>query len=79
MGHGELIDSMIHDGLWDVYGQRHMGTYGDRCADKCELTRKDQDDFAVRSFTRARKAVADGVFEDEIVPVPVTVKSKPPS
>jgi acetyl-CoA C-acetyltransferase len=76
MGHGELLDALIQDGLWDVYGQRHMGTYGDLCADKCELSRKDQDDFAVRSFTRARKAVADGIFKDEIVPVPVTVKKQ---
>ncbi|HEX4588467.1 MAG TPA: acetyl-CoA C-acetyltransferase [Gemmataceae bacterium] len=76
MGHAELLDAMIQDGLWDIYGQRHMGTYGDRCADRCGLTRKDQDDFAVRSFTRARKAVAEGLFKDEIVPVPVTVKKQ---
>ncbi len=74
MGHGELIDAMIQDGLWDVYGKQHMGVYGDQCATKCNLTREDQDNFAVRSFTRARKAVADGVFKDEIVPVPITVK-----
>jgi acetyl-CoA C-acetyltransferase len=74
MGHGELYDAMILDGLWDVYGDKHMGTYGDRCAEKCGLTREDQDTFAVRSFTRARKAIAEGIFKDEIVPVPVTVK-----
>jgi acetyl-CoA C-acetyltransferase len=74
MGHGELIDAMIQDGLWDIYGNRHMGVYGDRCAAKCNLTREDQDNFAVRSFTLARKAVADGVFKNEIVPVPITVK-----
>jgi acetyl-CoA C-acetyltransferase len=74
MGHGELIDAMIQDGLWDVYGKQHMGVYGDQCAAKCNLTREDQDNFAVRSFTRARKAVADGVFKDEIVPVPITIK-----
>jgi acetyl-CoA C-acetyltransferase len=74
MGHGELIDAMIQDGLWDVYGNQHMGVYGDRCVVKCNLTRQDQDNFAVRSFTRARKAVVDGVFKDEIVPVSITVK-----
>jgi acetyl-CoA C-acetyltransferase len=74
MGHGELFDAMILDGLWDIYGDKHMGVYGDRCAQKCNLTREDQDNFAVRSFTRARKASADGVFKDEIVAVPVTVK-----
>src|SRR5262249_41749733 len=65
-----------HDGLWDVYHGKHMGHFGDRCAEKCGLTRADQDEFAIRSFTRARKAAADGTFEDEIVPVPVTVKKQ---
>jgi acetyl-CoA C-acetyltransferase len=74
MGHGELLDAMIVDGLWDVYGNKHMGTYGDQCAAKCNLTKEEQDSFAVRSFTRARKAVADGIFKEEIVPVPITVK-----
>jgi len=76
MGHGELLDAMILDGLWDVYGDKHMGVYGDRCAEKCNLTRADQDNFAVRSFTRARQASAEGVFKTEIVPVPVTLKKQ---
>src|SRR6516225_9427650 len=71
MGHGELLDAMILDGLWDVYGDKHMGVYGDRCAQKCNLTREELDNFAVRSHTRARKAAAGGAFKDEIVPVPV--------
>ena len=62
MGNGELIDSMIHDGLWDVYDNKHMGTCGDRCAQKYGFTKRQQDDFAVRSYTRARKAIADGIF-----------------
>lgn len=74
MGNAELVDAMIFDGLWDIYGNKHMGTYGDQCATKANLTRADQDDFAVRSFTRARQAIADGVFKAEIVPVPVVVK-----
>jgi acetyl-CoA C-acetyltransferase len=76
MGHGELIDSMIQDGLWDVYGGQHMGTYGDRCAAKYGFTRQEQDDFAVRSHSRARKAIESGVFTGEIVPVEITVKGK---
>ncbi len=76
MGHGELLDAMILDGLWDIYGDRHMGVYGDRCAQKCNLTRADQDNFAVRSYTRARKAITEGVFKSEIVPVPVTIKKQ---
>jgi acetyl-CoA C-acetyltransferase len=76
MGHGELLDSMIHDGLWDVYGNKHMGTYGDRCAQKYSFTKAEQDDFAVRSHTRARRAIADGIFAREIAPVAITVKGK---
>jgi acetyl-CoA C-acetyltransferase len=74
MGNGVLVDSMIHDGLWDVYGDKHMGIYGDQCAAKYGFTKQDQDDFAVRSYTRARKAIAEGVFDEEIVPV--EIKSK---
>jgi acetyl-CoA C-acetyltransferase len=74
MGDSTLVDSMIHDGLWDVYGNKHMGVYGDQCAAKCQFTKQMQDDFAVCSYTRARKAVAEGVFDDEIVPV--EIKSK---
>ena len=74
MGNGVLVDSMIHDGLWDVYGDKHMGIYGDQCAAKYGFTKQAQDDFAVRSYTRARKATAEGVFDDEIVPV--EIKSK---
>jgi acetyl-CoA C-acetyltransferase len=76
MGHGELLDSLIHDGLWDVYGNKHMGTYGDRCAQKYNFSKQQQDDFAVRSHTRARKAIADRIFAKEIVPVEVAVKGK---
>jgi acetyl-CoA C-acetyltransferase len=74
MGNGVLVDSMIHDGLWDVYGDKHMGIYGDQCAAKYQFTKQAQDDFAVRSYTRARKATAEGVFDDEVVPV--EIKSK---
>ncbi len=67
---------MIHDGLWDVYHQKHMGTCGDACASAFNITRREQDDFAVRSFTRARKAIAEGSFRDEIVPVEVGSRGK---
>ena len=74
LGNGELVDSVVHDGLWDVYGNKHMGTYGDQCAAKIGLTREDQDDFAVRSYVRARQAQAEGVFDAEIVPVTFQVR-----
>ncbi len=71
MGHGELVDSMIKDGLWDVYNDKHMGMCGDQCASKYDLTREDQDHFAVTSYQRAIKAMDEGIFADEIVPVEV--------
>jgi len=72
MGNGELIDAMIRDGLWDVYNKVHMGTCGDRCAEKFGFTRQQQDDFAVASFRRAIEAAGKGIFAQEIVPVQVT-------
>jgi acetyl-CoA C-acetyltransferase len=71
MGNGELIDSMIKDGLWDVYNNVHMGTCGDRCAEKYGFSRQQQDDYAVASFQRAIAATTKGVFAQEIVPVEV--------
>src|SRR5436309_4436277 len=71
MGNGELIDAMIQDGLWDVYNKVHMGTCGDRCAEKFSFTRQQQDDFAVTSFRRAIEAASKGIFAQEIVPVQV--------
>jgi len=71
LGHATVVDSMIQDGLWDVYGDRHMGYYGEQCAAKFQFTREQQDDFAIRSYTRARQATERGVFAEEIVPVEV--------
>jgi acetyl-CoA C-acetyltransferase len=72
MGNGELVDSMIRDGLWDVYNKVHMGTCGDKCAEKFSFTRQQQDDFAVASFKRAIEASAKGFSAKEIVPVQAT-------
>jgi acetyl-CoA C-acetyltransferase len=71
MGNGELVDSMIRDGLWDVYNNVHMGICGDRCAEKYNFTRQQQDDFAAASFKRALEAAAKGIFAREIEPVAV--------
>jgi acetyl-CoA C-acetyltransferase len=71
MGNGELVDSMIRDGLWDVYNNVHMGICGDRCAEKFSFTREQQDEFAVASFQRALEAGRKGVFAREIEPVAV--------
>ena len=69
LGDGRLIDAMIHDGLWDVYNNVHMGTCGDQCASKYHFTRAQQDDFAIASFERAIAATKSGAFADEIVPI----------
>ncbi len=71
MGPGELVDSMITDGLWDVYGDLHMGVYGDRCAERYQFNREQQDDYAVASYQRAIAAQQNGVLHDEITPVEI--------
>ncbi len=69
MGHGQLLDLMIYDGLQDPYTGRHMGEIGEASAERAGLTREDQDIFAARSYELAQVAVSGGVFADEIVPV----------
>ena len=63
LGHGELTDSLIKDGLWDVYNQFHMGNAGELCAAKYRLSRQDVDDFALESYSRASDAIARGAFK----------------
>jgi len=77
MGNGEIVDSMIRDGLWDVYNNVHMGTCGDRCAEQCHFTRQQQDDFAAASYKRAIEAQENRLFADEIVPVEVAGRKGP--
>jgi acetyl-CoA C-acetyltransferase len=69
MGHGQLLDLMIYDGLQDPYTGRHMGDIGEASAERGGLTREEQDAFAIRSYELARAAVQNGVFADEIVAV----------
>ncbi len=69
LGHGKLIDSMIHDGLWDVYNDFHMGTAAEACAERYHISRNEMDDFAIESYKRAQTAQQRGVFDREIVPV----------
>lgn len=74
MGNATLIDGMIHDGLWDPYGNFHMGTAGDACAREYKFSREAQDDFAKESFRRALAAQREGLFAAEITPVSVPQK-----
>ncbi len=71
MGHGQLIDGMIQDGLWDPYHDVHMGSGGELCAREFDLNRAAQDAYARESYARARKAQSDGAFAAELAPVRV--------
>jgi acetyl-CoA C-acetyltransferase len=71
MGNGEIVDSMIHDGLWDPYDNMHMGNCGDLVAEKYGFTRERQDAFAAESYRRALAAQKEGRFKQEILPVSV--------
>src|SRR5262245_50463563 len=78
MGHGKLLDSMILDGLWDAYGDVHMGDCGELCAREKGITREEQDAFAAESFRRARRAQAEGKFKGELAAVEVPQRKGPP-
>jgi acetyl-CoA C-acetyltransferase len=71
MGAFEAVDSMIVDGLWDVYTNQHMGNCAELCARERKISRKAQDDFAAESYRRAQASIASGAFRPEIVPVSV--------
>jgi acetyl-CoA C-acetyltransferase len=78
MGNGELVDLMIHDGLWDPYDNIHMGNAGELCARECGVPRDRQDSFAASSYERATAAQQAGRFKDEIVPVSVPQRKGDP-
>ncbi len=74
MGHAEVTDGMISDGLWDPYGNFHMGQAGELCAKEFKFSREAQDEYAVESYRRAQKAQRDGKFNAEIAPVELAQK-----
>lgn len=78
MGHGQIIDSMIHDGLWDPYNNVHMGNCGDATATKFGFTREQIDEFATQSYFHAANAQEAGVHQEEIVEVAVPQKKGEP-
>lgn len=71
IGHAQLFDSLIKDGLWDVYNDCHMGDCAELCADTYQLSREELDAFAVRSYQKALKAQREGLFKEEILPIQV--------
>jgi acetyl-CoA C-acetyltransferase len=74
MGNANVVDMMIHDGLWDVYNNFHMGIAAEMCADSCNISREAQDEYTIRSYELALAAQKNGYFTDEIIPV--TIQSK---
>jgi len=77
MGNGTLHDSMVHDGLWDAYSDFHMGCTGEIVAEKFNVTRQQQDEFAVGSHKKALAAISSGAFKDEILKVEIAQKKGP--
>ncbi|MEJ5364149.1 MAG: acetyl-CoA C-acetyltransferase [Desulfosoma sp.] len=78
MGHGQLKDHMIHDGLWDIVNDFHMGISNELCSERYGVSREDQDRYALESYRRALAAIEAGKFKDEIVPVPIPQRKGDP-
>ncbi|KYK32480.1 MAG: acetyl-CoA acetyltransferase [Theionarchaea archaeon DG-70-1] len=76
LGDGKLVDGMVHDGLWDVYNDFHMGLTGEIIAEKYDITREDADAFAFESHQKAMKAQENGKLKEEIIPVTVETRKK---
>ncbi len=76
MGHGSLVDSMIKDGLWDIFGDYHMGVTAENVAEKYGISREDQDAFALASQSKVKDAIESGRFKDEIVAVRIKEKRR---
>ncbi len=76
LGNGQVIDSMVHDGLWDIYNDYHMGITGENVAEKYGITREEQDEFAVNSHRKAISAIKECRFKSQIVPVEIPAKKK---
>ena len=78
LGHSKVIDSMIHDGLWDVYNDKHMGNCAEMLAKDRNYSREAQDEYAIESYKRAQQATSDGIFQTEIVPVVIPQRKGEP-
>jgi acetyl-CoA C-acetyltransferase len=76
LGNAQVIDSMVHDGLWDIYNDYHMGVTGENVAEKYGITREEQDEFAVNSHRKAVSAIKECRFKSQIVPVEIPAKKK---
>lgn len=77
-GHGQLVDGLMHDGLWEVYNGFPMGSCADNTAKEMNISREEQDEYAIRSYKRAAKATDDGDFKSEIIPVEIPQRKGDP-
>ncbi len=78
MGNGALVDSMVHDGLWDIVNDFHMGISNDLCSEKYSVSREDQDKYAAQSYSRTLESIAEGRFKEEIFPVAIPQRKGDP-
>ncbi|MBI4963842.1 MAG: acetyl-CoA C-acetyltransferase [Desulfomonile tiedjei] len=78
MGNGELVDHMVHDGLWDIVNDFHMGISNDLCSEKYHISREDQDRYAALSYVRALESIKEGRFKEEIVSVTIPQRKGDP-
>ncbi len=74
LGNQTVVDGLINDGLWDIYNNQHMGMCGETCSTKYDISRADQDAFAIQSYERAATAWKDGRFANEVAPISVAGK-----
>src|SRR5688572_28228261 len=79
LGNGVLIDAMIHDGLWDAFNDYHMGCTGEVVSERFNVSRAEQDEYALSSHRKAAAAIKAGNFKDEIVPIEIPQKKGPPA
>jgi len=78
MGNGKLVDSMVHDGLWDIVNDFHMGISNDLCSEKYNVSREDQDRYAETSYNRSLESIREGRFKEEIMPVSIPQRKGDP-
>jgi acetyl-CoA C-acetyltransferase len=71
LGHAQLLDSVVHDGLWDVFNDFHMGITGEKVAENYDVSRQEMDEYAAKSHQKAAKAIEEGKFDAEILPVEI--------
>ena len=78
LGDGKVVDGMVHDGLWDLTQNAHMGRLTENVAEKWSISRQEQDRFSLQSYQRAQQATREGRFREQIVPVPIPQRKGPP-